>query len=822
MTSSSTAGDLAEGVTEVAVPIPALVYPQIQVIDENKVFSYAGSVLLILLKGLTCVSRNTVNDYLQKVDLLSAGLNYHLISVFGSQSTGKSTLLNALFGTKFDVMDESKRRQTTKGIWMSRAKQDKILVMDVEGTDGRERGEDQDFERKAALFALATSEVLIVNIWEHQVGLYQGANMGLLKTVFEVNLSLFSSPNKSLLLFVIRDHIGVTPLENLAATLTADLERIWESLIKPDPLSNSKITNFFSLQFTALPHKILQPEPFRKAVDGLGHRFDSKDHEHYVFEKSYHRNVPADGWSIYAQNVWTQIELNKDLDLPTQQVLVARFRCEEIAGLAWERFENDVKPVEGMSGLVAGLGDIMGPARQVALEIYDAQASRYTRTVYEEKRQELLAKIDAKLAHIYGHYISTLHKIAIQKFNTSVTSELGRPNYIFLDSIQAAKSETLDAFVAAATEAQVEGALLPFESELQSLTSDIEESVSRLRALEAKKLGSRITRRLTSDLDDIYPRIYKNPNEDFWDRIVLTFREVLDKNLAIYKVEKDDVVTYDLGLGGTVAEVAAEIDQIKMEAWKALYRKMKEFSKPENVLIRLREHFEERFKYDDNGVPRVWKPADDISDIYSESLKSAMRLLPLYATARLENGDTVFPDPDVVPALQRDEEIEIEKFPILLSESQMLPIRNDLKRIADSMYVDAKRSTIQSIRQVPLYFYILLLALGWNEIMAILRNPLYFALLAMVGGVVYVAYFLHLLGPIMKMGNAAFDQAVTSGKEKLREVLDVKPMDSYSRNRTSALAESGSTKADIPLDDLDENGKTTSSTKSNTSPGQFN
>ena len=68
---------------------------------------------------------------------------------------------------------------------------DNILVMDVEGTDGRERGEDQEFERKSTLFALATSEVLLVNIWEHQVGLYQGANIGLLKTVFEVNLQLF-------------------------------------------------------------------------------------------------------------------------------------------------------------------------------------------------------------------------------------------------------------------------------------------------------------------------------------------------------------------------------------------------------------------------------------------------------------------------------------------------------------------------------------------------------------------------------------------------------------------------------------------------------
>lgn len=141
-----------------------------------------------------------ISEYLKVTDVADSGFNYHLISVFGSQSTGKSTLLNHLFGTEFNVMSESERRQTTKGIWMSKNKRgsmaDNILVMDVEGTDGRERGEDQDFERKSALFALATSEVLIVNIWEHQVGLYQGANMGLLKTVFEVNLQLFLKDNQ--------------------------------------------------------------------------------------------------------------------------------------------------------------------------------------------------------------------------------------------------------------------------------------------------------------------------------------------------------------------------------------------------------------------------------------------------------------------------------------------------------------------------------------------------------------------------------------------------------------------------------------------------
>lgn len=168
----------------------------IQIIDEDQEFKY----VIHYLSGYADLGSPNLSTYLSLDKIAQSGFNYHLISVFGSQSTGKSTLLNQLFGTDFGVMSESDRRQTTKGIWMSKNKRtpeggmkmaDNILVMDVEGTDGRERGEDQDFERKSALFALATSEVLIVNIWEHQVGLYQGANMGLLKVVFEVNLELF-------------------------------------------------------------------------------------------------------------------------------------------------------------------------------------------------------------------------------------------------------------------------------------------------------------------------------------------------------------------------------------------------------------------------------------------------------------------------------------------------------------------------------------------------------------------------------------------------------------------------------------------------------
>ena len=45
-------------------------------------------------------------------------------------------------------------------------------------------------------------------------------------------LRMMNRKEKTLLLFVIRDHVGATPLINLSNTLRADLERIWHGLAK--------------------------------------------------------------------------------------------------------------------------------------------------------------------------------------------------------------------------------------------------------------------------------------------------------------------------------------------------------------------------------------------------------------------------------------------------------------------------------------------------------------------------------------------------------------------------------------------------------------
>lgn len=82
------------------------------------------------------------------------------------------------------------RQQTTKGVWLAKAPRiDEVctLILDLEGSDGRERGEDDtNFERQSALFALAVADVLLINVWCHDIGREQGSGKPLMKTIFQV------------------------------------------------------------------------------------------------------------------------------------------------------------------------------------------------------------------------------------------------------------------------------------------------------------------------------------------------------------------------------------------------------------------------------------------------------------------------------------------------------------------------------------------------------------------------------------------------------------------------------------------------------------
>ncbi|KAF3070709.1 Protein sey1 [Daldinia childiae] len=769
----------------------------IQVIDEDKEFN------------------ENINAYLRATDVADAGFNYHLISVFGSQSTGKSTLLNYLFGTEFNVMSEVERRQTTKGIWMSKNKRgsmaDNILVMDVEGTDGRERG----------------------------------ANMGLLKTVFEVNLQLFlkdkQSTPRSLLFFVIRDHIGHTPLSNLRNTLIQDLTKIWSSISKPAGLEGANIEDYFDFAFAALPHKILQPDKFEAEVKNLGGRFvtgsrNSKNQlehgeqelEGGVFLPEYHRRIPADGFSHYANGIWDQIVHNKDLDLPTQQELLAQFRCDEISREVLVAFDEAITPLEeqqaesarsGRPIVLPDLGKIGSSTREKCVKSFETQASRYHKKVYSDKRTDLEGKIDQRLKTLYHGQLSAAHKTCVTSFSDAVSGAVKQGQksggaYEFAEIVDAEKTRTLDIF-----KKEAQGLFIPgvawtnFKPQYVLFEKELDEVSSRLRKEEMRRLANRVERWVKSRLSDSVGLEFnklgsgrggsgapedgeKPPTEkDLWDRIWNLFTSVVKEAEGRFT---------DRAKSFEASEDEVEIEEEVMEG---------------NILLKLRENFEDKFRYDEAGVPRIWRPADDIEGIYTRARESTLTLIPLLSRFRLS---TTYAPPDLlefignqpsaaepededdlapIGGIDEEEGKSLEEEMTVLSESKRQDLVVRFKKTADGVYVEAKRSAIGGITQVPLYFYGLLLALGWNEILTVLRNPVLFVLLVIIAGGLYVSYSLNLLGPMMQMSNAAWNQASEIGKQRLREFVE--------NNETArqAIGMAGRDSDSISMDTLDSRGK---------------
>ncbi|CAI0392528.1 unnamed protein product [Linum tenue] len=97
-----------------------------------------------LLDGDGTFNVEGLDRFVSTTKLSDCGLSYAVVAIMGPQSSGKSTLMNHLFHTNFREMDAFRGRgQTTKGIWMAKCVgiEPFTLGMDLEGTDGRERGE---------------------------------------------------------------------------------------------------------------------------------------------------------------------------------------------------------------------------------------------------------------------------------------------------------------------------------------------------------------------------------------------------------------------------------------------------------------------------------------------------------------------------------------------------------------------------------------------------------------------------------------------------------------------------------------------------------
>jgi protein SEY1 len=112
-------------------------------------------------------------------------------------------------------------------------------------------------------------------------------------------------------------------------------------------------------------------------------------------------------------------------------------------------------------------------------------------------------------------------------------------------------------------------------------------------------------------------------------------------------------------------------------------------------------------------------------------------LIPLYAKISPLDPSLEFTLPPEPPntsihTANSDDEFEFESSLVVFTETKTHDLGAKFRKDADAYYIEAKRSTVASIAQIPYWMYGMLVVLGWNEAMAVLFNPLYFTFLLVV------------------------------------------------------------------------------------------
>ncbi|KAM7507461.1 hypothetical protein LguiA_017914 [Lonicera macranthoides] len=323
-----------------------------------------------------------------KKEKMADGGHFH-ISIIGQQSSGKSTLLNALYGTNFAVMNAMieryalMRRATTHGIWLAKSPKpgNCTLVMDLEGSDGNKRGEDDTkFENQAAVFAVVISEIVLINISSTNVGCVNAAGMPLLRNVFEAMRRHKLHDSKTTLWFVIRDKPESSGTDVIENCLREDISRVRDSVAMGTQLRNS-----FDVKITILSHYEHKRQEFNNEVANFWQELRAE-------LTTNGKKHLSSGFSLIVQDIWQKIKEDKDLDIPSRRVTVAKKRCEEIADEILSSFENKdchqlLHTVQ--SGQIKDFGKSLNSILDQCLSAYDKKTEYYDEGVKTKKRREL-------------------------------------------------------------------------------------------------------------------------------------------------------------------------------------------------------------------------------------------------------------------------------------------------------------------------------------------------------------------------------------------------------------------------------------------------
>ena len=642
-----------------------------------------------------------------------------------------------------------RRGQTTKGVWVAADYRSKILIIDCEGTDSKSRSE-QDrgkFEHSSSLFALAMSDILIINMWTSDVGRYTASNYGVLKIVFEMNLKLFEQKTAKKIIIFLRDF---DPTRNrkdkIEGLILEDIHKIWKDIKIPEKYAGKGPENFFSFEFITLPHLIYREKDFKEEIENLRKRL-VKDSPNYFFSNlSSIKNVPADGLKQYVTQIWTDIMNEKDLDIPSQREMLANYRCNEIKNQILSSYDKQFKEIYKLSAEkdIPNFKDICTDLKNKICEEYEKKSCNYDNKVYLNIHKQLEEQISQKLYICFMNQTKRLIPL-LQKFMRDELQKqlqnIDDNNDNYFNISDALRKKYVSQLIQKLNQKKAFESWKVGEKEYSNLFDEIieEQKKKALNKLKTKTVEDlrRYCENLFNDALENYSKeknFWKDLNEKY-----LQFFCAKMFNLKIYLRDNFNCKNEEIieifnniqekifndtkkNISKNMRDLSTKIvDQFKRKFW---YEPKTNYTEAKNWI-----------KYEELEIDLLFKKLRSEYLPVFEQLKYFELMKDIMAVIDFLNKETISEEEQIkiVDEYLKDK----NKFEILLKQGDILSLKKKFERGISDILEDAKRRRQGFQMNMPYWFYILLIFFGYDDVLKLIRSWYILPILLLIG-----AYFL--------------------------------------------------------------------------------
>ena len=649
-------------------------------------------------------------------------------------------------------MDSSVRRgQTTKGVWVAADYKSKVFIIDCEGTDSKSRTEEDrgKFEHSSSLFALAMSDILIINMWTSDVGRYTASNYGVLKIVFEMNLKLFEQKTAKKIIIFLRDF---DPSRNrkdkIESLILEDIHKIWKEIKIPEKFAGKGPENFFSFEFITLPHLIYKKDDFNKEIEDLRKRLDKNDQNYFFNNLSSIKNVPADGLKQYVNQIWKDILNDKDLNIPSQREMLANYRCTEIKNKILLSHDKEFKDLykSSLEKNIENIKDTFIDIKNRICTEYEKQACNYEEKVYKNFYNQLTEQISQKLYLCFLNQTKRLIPL-IQKFMREELQKklltIDDNNDDYMTIATNLKKKYLDQLLKQLETKRGFDSWKISEKEFSNLFDEIIEeqkkkALNKLKSSTIEKLRTICEQLFNISLENYSKEknFWKDFNENYLSHFcskMLPLRIYLREN---FNCKNEEII-----------EILREIEQkIFNDTKKNIARNMRDVSG------KIIEQFKRKFCYEkstDYQEQKNWERYEEL-EIDFDFKKLREEYLPIFD--QLKFFELMKDILSIIKFEQLPDKISLEteecqkiveqysknnNFEILLKQGDILTLRKKFEMGISDILEDVKRKKEGFKMNIPYWFYALLIFFGYDDAFKLLKSW-YIIPILIIGG----SYFL--------------------------------------------------------------------------------